>query len=196
MPSILAWLVKIYNYLTGIAGNLTVTHQTLNKVQAHTNQLITEQASLKLEVDDVEGKLKHIISELNAIKLVLGIGVPVVEYIQFENQGENMPASITDIQTVAVASVNAVDAAGEPVPVDTTKITWTVGDPTLLTITLDPTTGLPTFGFNQGVFTGTLPATSQVTGQDTVNNLTSQDTVTVNLSAATSETISFAPPTP
>lgn len=103
---------------------------------------------------------------------------------------------MTDIQTVAVLSVAATDAAGEPVVVDTTKITWTAGDPTLLTIVLDPTTGLPTFGFNKGVFTGALPATSQVTGQDTVNNLTSQDTVTVNLSAATSETIQFAPPTP
>lgn len=105
-----------------------------------------------------------------------------------------MPASITDIQSVAVTGVAAVDAAGEAVTVDTTKITWTVGDPTLLTIALDPTTALPTFAFNKGVFTGALPATSQVTGQDTVNNLTSQDTVTVNTSAATTETIQFGVP--
>lgn len=107
-----------------------------------------------------------------------------------------MPATITDVQTVAVSGIAAVDAANEPVIVDTTKITWTVGDPTLLSITLDPTSGLPTFGFNTGVFTGTLPATSQVSGQDTVNNLTSTDSITVNTSAATTETIQFATPTP
>lgn len=107
-----------------------------------------------------------------------------------------MPATITDIQSVAVTGVAAVDAAGEAVTVDTTQITTTVGDPTLLKFTLDSATNLPTFSFNQGVFTGALPATSQVSLQDTVNNITSQDTVTVNTSAATSETIQFAPPTP
>ena len=107
-----------------------------------------------------------------------------------------MPATITDVQSVAVTGIAAVDAAGEPVVVDTTKVTTSVGDPTLLTFTLDPTTNLPTFSFNKGVFTGTLPATSQVSLLDTVNNLTSQDTVTVNTSAATTETIQFGTPTP
>lgn len=107
-----------------------------------------------------------------------------------------MPASITDIQSVAVAGIAAVDAAGEPVAIDTTKVTTSVGDPTLLTFTLDPTSNLPTFAFNKGVFTGSLPASSQVTLQDTVNNLTATDTVTVNTSAATTETIQFASPTP
>lgn len=107
-----------------------------------------------------------------------------------------MPASITDVQSIAVVGIAAVDAAGEPVVVDTTKVTTTVGDPTLLVFSLDPTSNLPTFSFNKGVFTGTLPATSQVSLQDTVNNLTSQDTITVNSSAATSETIQFGTPTP
>jgi hypothetical protein len=107
-----------------------------------------------------------------------------------------MPATITDVQSIPVTGIAAVDAAGEAVTVDTTQVTTSVGDPTLLAFTLDPTTNLPTFSFNKGVFTGTLPATSQVSLQDTVNNLTSQDTVTVNASAATSETVQFGTPTP
>ena len=91
--------------------------------------------------------------------------IPVNETIQFKGVPNNMPATMTDVQTVAVSGVAATDAAGEAVVVDTTKITWTVGDPTLLTITLDPTSALPTFGFNKGVFTGSLPATSQVSGR-------------------------------
>lgn len=105
-----------------------------------------------------------------------------------------MPATITDVQSVAVTGIAAVDAAGEAVTVDTTQVDTTVGDPTLLKVVLDPTTNLPTFSFNQGVFTGTLPATSQVSLFDKVNNLTSQDTVTVNTSAATTETIQFGVP--
>jgi len=107
-----------------------------------------------------------------------------------------MPATITDVQSVAVVGISAVDAAGEPIAVDTTQVTTTVGDPTLLSFTLDPTSNLPTFSFNKAAFTGTLPATSQVSLLDTVNNFTSQDTVTVNNSALTSETIQFGPPTP
>lgn len=134
--------------------------------------------------------------DIQLIKRVLKIGIPIEEQITFKGELPGMPATMTDVQTVAVSGIAATDAAGEPVTIDYTKVTWTVGDPTLLTITLDPTSNLPTFGFNKGVFTGALPATSQVSAQDTVNSLTSQDTITVNTSAATNEVIQFSPPTP
>jgi hypothetical protein len=148
------------------------------------------------EIRTILEDIKSMRSDMDLIKKVLKIGIPVEEQIQFQGVTQGMPATMTDVQSVAVSGIAAVDAAGEAVKIDTTQITWTVGDPTLLTFTQDPTTKLPTFSFNKGVFTGTLPATSQVSGQDTVNNLTSQDSITVNTSAATTETIQFGTPTP
>lgn len=196
MNSILAWLIKVFNKL----GDLYKLTQQLVQDQdtelEDLQQILVNQQQAQLDIDTIKDQLTEIESVLAVIKKVLGVGVPVVEIIQFQGVQPNMPATITDIQTVAVAGIAATDAANEAVAVDTTKVTWSVGDPTLLTITLDGTTGLPTFGFNTGVFTGTLPATSQVSGLDTVNNLTSTDTITVNTSAATTEVIQFAPPTP
>ena len=170
MLSILGWLIKVFTKLGDLYN-------------------LVDQG-----FDAVKLALKKLQDDVDTIRKVLGIGVPVQEQIQFQGLGVNMPATITDVQSVAVSAIAAVDAANEPVTIDYSKVTWTVGDPTLLVFTTDPATFLPKFSFNKGVFTGTLPASSQVSGQDTVNNLTSQDTITVNTSAATTETIQFGTP--
>src|SRR2546430_2761532 len=98
-----------------------------------------------------------------------------------------MPGQMTDSQSI-VASIGETDAAGQPVTFDPTKVTWTVGDATIASLTQNPD-GSATF---KALAVGTTP----VGVTDSGSGLSAQDTLTVTAGAATTLNIAFAPPTP
>lgn len=120
--------------------------------------------------------------------------------------GVKMPVTLTDggKGSTVIASPSETDAAGNPVTVDPTKITWSASDPTALTLTPNPTTAPVTSSDGQTVPPGGCEIAAagtaghlgafQLTESDTSNGLTAVDTVTVVAGSATALGINFAPP--
>lgn len=113
---------------------------------------------------------------------------PVKLTIQFRNdKGEIMPGQMTDVQSLT-ASIDEVDADQQPVTIDPTKITWTIGDPTVATLTPNPD-GSATF---KALKVGSTP----VGAADSSNGLAGQDTLTITSGPATTLVLKFGTPTP
>lgn len=97
-----------------------------------------------------------------------------------------MPASITDVQSIS-ATIAEKDAAGQPVTFDPTKVTWTVGDATIVALTQNAD--------GSASFKALAVGTTQVAVSDSGSGLSAQDTLTVTAGAATSLLIGFGTPT-
>ncbi len=98
-----------------------------------------------------------------------------------------MPGQMTDSQSVT-AQIAESDAAGQPVTVaDPSKVAWTIADPTIADLTVDPATGIATFKAKA-------VGTSGVGVTDGLNGLAAQDTLTVTSGPATSLLIKFGTP--
>ena len=102
--------------------------------------------------------------------------------IQFEGAKPGMPGILTDTQSIS-ASIAETDAAGQPVTIDPTKVTWTVGDPTISALTQNPD--------GSASFKALKVGTTSVGVTDSSNGLSAQDTLTVTAGAATTLTIAF-----
>ena len=99
-----------------------------------------------------------------------------------------MPGTMTDTQSID-AFPSETDAAGNPVTIDPTKITWTVGDPTIASST-PKTDGSGGTNFKA---LGPL-GTTQVAVSDSSNGLAAQDTLSVTSAGATALSIKFGTP--
>ena len=98
-----------------------------------------------------------------------------------------MPGILTDAQSIT-AQIAEADAASQPVSIaDPSKVSWTISDPTIATLSVDPATGIATFKA-AGVGTATVGVT------DGSNGLSAQDSLTVTSGPATSLTIKFGTP--
>ncbi len=98
-----------------------------------------------------------------------------------------MPGQMTDVQSVT-AQIAEVDAASQPVSIaDPSQIAWTIADPTIADLTVDPATGIATFKAKA-------VGTSSVGVTDGSNGLAAQDTLTVTSGPATSLLIKFGTP--
>ena len=104
-----------------------------------------------------------------------------------------MPLQMTDSQSVS-ATVSEVDAAGNPVTLDTTAntVTWAVSDPTILTLTQNPDGSA---AFKAAGKLGDCQVSVQVVPNDGSSaGLNAQDTVTIVAGAATALAIQFGTP--
>jgi len=96
-----------------------------------------------------------------------------------------MPAQLTDTQSIP-ATISETDAAGQPVTINPATVTWTVNDPTVVTLTQNAD-GSATFKAEKVGTTG-------VGVTDSSNGLSAQDTLTVTAGAATALVIAFGTP--
>jgi hypothetical protein len=128
-------------------------------------------------LEDTEQVLKDIRKEVKPPKATSLI-------IQFQGEPPGMPGLLTDIQSVT-ATVAEADSTGAPVTVDPTKLTWTVGDPTIASAT--PADD------GSCVFKALKVGSTTVGVTDSASGLSGQDTLNVTASAATSLSIAFGP---
>lgn len=105
--------------------------------------------------------------------------------ITFTGGLPNMPGTMTDTQSIS-ASIAEQDAAGQPVAVDPTKITWTVGDSTIADLTQNPD--------GSASFKALAVGSTQVSVADSASGLNAQDTLSVTAGAATALVIKFGTP--
>jgi len=110
-----------------------------------------------------------------------------------------VPVDITDIQSDG-ATLVIVDGAGNPVTAQpdptTVSVAWTSSDPTILTVTPDPTNSLLATVKSVGKLgTATIDATITFTS-GTPAPLTAMQDITVTNSAPVSATIQLGVPTP
>lgn len=98
-----------------------------------------------------------------------------------------MPGQLTDVQSIT-AEIAELDAAGASVAIaDPAQVAWTIGDPTIADLAVDPATGIATFK-------------AKAVGQTSVgvvdgsNGLSAQDTLVVTADKATSLVIKFGTP--
>ncbi len=115
-----------------------------------------------------------------------------------------MPFQLTDggAGSHLFLSAAETDAAGNPVTIDPTTISYGVSDPTAFTVTLNQTTSpvaspdvpgqmiAPGGAEIAAIGTAGHLGAFQVTGTDSSNNLNQQDTITVVSGTATSLTMS------
>lgn len=132
----------------------------------------------------------HILHELRLQTLLLQrivalLSKPVKAVITFKGEKPGMPGQMTDVQTIS-ASVAEQDAAGQPVTIDPTKISWTVGDPTVASVATNPD--------GTAAFKALKVGQTSVAVTDSSNGLSAQDTLTVTAGAATSLVIKFGTP--
>ena len=127
--------------------------------------------------------LQQILAEVQAIRLL--VSRPVKMQIIFIGGIPNMPGTMTDVQSIS-AVISETDAAGQPVTFDPSKVTWTVGDPTIAQLTSNPD--------GSATFKALAVGTTQVSAADSSNGLSAQDTLTVTAAAATSLVIKFGTP--
>lgn len=178
------------------ASAQAITNQNV-AIALNTQALATQTQSLLL----LTSVLQKIEDDLNP--------KPVKIQLKFDDKEPGMPIQLTDsgAGSSAIATPAETDAAGNPVTVDPTAITYGVSDPSAFTLTPNNTNSdMPgTDGAGNPV---TIPAGGcqfkaigtaghlgafQATVQDSKNNLSGQDTVTVVSGAATSLSIGFSP---
>jgi len=129
--------------------------------------------------------LSAILHELKAIRKV--VCRPVEAKIHFAGEEIGMPGQMTDVQSVT-AQIAETDAAGQPVTIaDSSKVTWTIADPSIADLTVDAASGIATFKAKA-------VGTSSVGVTDGSNGLAAQDTLTVTSGPATSLLIKFGTP--
>lgn len=107
-----------------------------------------------------------------------------------------MPAKETDTQTVQCTEMET-DAAGNPVTLDPTSVTWSIDDPTIATLTQNPD-GSATFKAVKPVPPAVNPRTAKVTCSDTKTGVSAADTLEVDDSPTQpgKMTLTFGAPTP
>lgn len=180
MLSILGWLVKIFNKLTALYDICVNIQQ--------------EQRQFRQDVD----------AQFNSLFKTLGIGVPVNLNLTFTIKGEQiMPVQITDKQAVVVTP-SETDADGNPVQVNPANISYSVSDPTALTLQVNNTASpvaapdsqsIPPGGaWVQAVQAAGHLGAFQLSSTDSGNSLNAQDTVTVVAGAATALSMNFGTP--
>lgn len=98
-----------------------------------------------------------------------------------------MSGQLTDAQSIT-AQTAELDVAQQPVAIqDPSKVAWTINDPTIATLTVDPATGIATFKALK-------PGTTGVGVTDGSTGLSAQDTLVVTAGPATSLQIQFGVP--
>ena len=157
---------------------------------------------LSQSIADLSTLLGAIKTELDGVADAVEHQFRTLTIVAYNEKGEQvtMPFQLTDGGTGSHVFLTAAetDAAGNPVTIDPTKITWGVSDPSALTVTANPTASpvdSPDVPGQQiapgGAEVAAVAAAGhlgafQVTSQDTGNNLQAQDTITVVSGAATS----------
>ena len=89
-----------------------------------------------------------------------------------------MPGRETDTQTVACSEVET-DAAGNPVTLDPTSVTWAISDATVATLTQNAD-GSATFKAVKPVAPAVNPRTANVTCTDSKTGVVGADTLEVD----------------
>jgi len=159
-------------------------------------------SALALSLNSLVSVLSRIDTDLNP--------KPVRLIMLFDGKDlQGMPIQLTDsgAGSSTIVTPAETDAAGNPVTVDPTKMTYGASDPTAFTITANNTTS-PISGTDGAGNPVTIPpggcqyksigtaghtGSFQATSQDTANNLNAQDTITVVPGAATALTMQFSP---
>lgn len=136
-------------------------------------QGIVGQQKILVELQKIEEDLARLLPK--AVKIT----------IQFQGEQPGMAAQITDTQQIT-ATIAELDAKGQPVAVDPTKVQWTVGDPTVASVQQNAD--------GSATFTALKVGTTQVAVTDSSNGLSAQDTLTVTAGAATTLQIAFGTP--
>jgi hypothetical protein len=159
-------------------------------------------SALALSLNSLVSVLTHIETDLNP--------KPVKLIMLFDGKDlQGMPIQLTDsgAGSSTIVTPAETDAAGNPVTVDPTKMTYGVSDPTAFTVTANNTTS-PVSGTDGAGNPVTIPpggcqykaigtaghtGSFQATSQDTANSLNAQDTITVVPGKATALTMNFSP---
>lgn len=167
-------------------------------IEANTQALI----ALALPLNNLVSVLTRIETDLNP--------KPVRLVMLFDGKElHGMPIQLTDAGagSSTIVTPSETDAAGNPVTVDPTAITYGVSDPTAFTLTPNNTTS-PISGTDGAGNAVTIPPGGcqykaigttghtgqfQATSQDTANSLNAQDTITVVAGKATVLTMQFSP---
>ena len=128
-------------------------------------------------------ELKAILASLDAIRKVVCRAVKIE--ITFKGAKPGMPGQMTDTQSIS-ATISETDAAGQPVTITPSTVTWSVGDATIAALTQNAD--------GSATFKALAVGTTSVAVTDSSNGLSAQDTLTVTAGAATSLVIKFGTP--
>jgi len=215
--TIIAWLERIYSAIVKLTANehadSTAVLQNQSNMQAQINKLgsavlfsfsqVLQQSQVTQDALVAQGiQLQLILDTLGHQFRSLTItyhdesGNPIPKEI-------GMPFQLTDggAGSHLFATPTETDAAGNPVTIDPTKITYAASDPTAFTITSNstaspiPSPDVPGQTIAPGgaeiaaVSTAGHLGSFQITVADTGNHIQAQDTVTVVSGAATALTI-------
>lgn len=164
----------IKDALTHIEGDVDGIVSSTRATDNDVKTLILVVESFQRQMDDFNTKLDNLLKPK-----------PVKIRIHFHGGNPNMPGQMTDVQSIT-ATIDELDAQQQPVTFDPTKVTWTIGDPTIATLTQQPDGSASFKALKVGV--------SPVGVSDSSNGLSAQDTLTVTADAATSLVIKFGVP--
>lgn len=161
---------------------LRLLQNQLNRIEKKVDGIVLSERAIL----DSQTTTNDILDDLVKEVTLLNTPKPVKIIITFHGGNPKMPGQMTDVQTIS-ATIDEVDAAGQPVNFDPTNVSWTVGDSTVATLTQNAD--------GSATFTAVKPGTTPVGVSDKSNGLSAQDTITVTADAATSLVIKFGTPT-
>jgi len=215
--TIIAWLEKLYAAIVKLTSNERADATAILQSEANlTAQLNKVGSAISFSFSQVLQQLQTIQDTQAAEGVQLQLIIDTLGHqfrsltITYRDESGNiipkeigMPFQLTDggAGSHLFATPTETDAAGNPVTIDPTKITYAASDPTAFTITPNATASpipspdvpgqtIPPGGAEiAAVATAGHLGSFQITVVDTGNNIQAQDTVTVVSGAATALTI-------